>query len=67
MGRFHLGGMMDRFRQRVAAGLVEKGMTQEEADGVVGKIGDGAILQWIITHGPDIVKFIEMIMALFPK
>lgn len=67
MGRFHLGGMLGGFRSKIAAGLVAQGMTQEEADNVVGKIGDGTLLQWIITHGPDIAKFIAEIIALFPK
>lgn len=67
MGRFHLLGMLGGFRAKVKAGLAEQGMTAEEADNVVGKIGDGTLLQWIITHGPDIAKFIAEIIALFPK
>jgi hypothetical protein len=65
--RFHLPNVLGGFRAKVKAGLVEQGMTQEEADNVVGKIGDGTLLQWIITHGPDIAAFIASIIALFPK
>lgn len=67
MGRFHLLGMLGGFRAKIKAGLVEQGMTAEEADHVVGKLGDGTLLNLLITHAGDIIAIIAQIMALFPK
>lgn len=55
------------FRRRAIDGLVEKGYDHADAEDMVGKLGDGTILNWIITHGPEIMAFIQMIIALFPK
>ncbi len=55
------------FREKAIAGLIEQGYDEADARHMVGKIGDGTILNWIITHGPEIMAFIQMIIALFPK
>lgn len=34
---------------------------------LVGKLGDGKILQWLSDHSAQIMAFIQMIIALFPK
>lgn len=36
-------------------------------NGPVGKIGDGHILQWVITNAPAIMAFVTQIIAIFPK
>lgn len=36
-----------------------------EAIAAVSALGDGKILEWIIAHGPEIIAFVKMIMALF--
>lgn len=34
---------------------------------LIGKLGDGKILQWLMDHAAQIMAFIQMIIALFPK
>lgn len=53
------------FRRRAVAGLIKKGVDRAKALEAVGEFGDGKLIDWIITHGPEIVAFIKMIMALF--
>lgn len=65
--RFHLGKRLGFFRKKIAEGLVEQGMTEEQAHDTVGKIGDGTLLELLIKYGPDIMKLVMMIISLFPK
>jgi hypothetical protein len=53
------------FRRRAVAKMVEEGVERAKAIEAVGEFGDGKILDWIITHGPEIIAFVKMIMALF--
>jgi hypothetical protein len=52
------------FRAGVKAELEKRGVAPEDV-AVVGQLGDGKILEWLVSHGPDIIKFVEMLMALF--
>lgn len=53
------------FRRRAVAEMVRQGVDRSVAIASVGEFGDGKILDWIITHGPEIIAFVKMIMALF--
>jgi hypothetical protein len=53
------------FRRRAIEELKHRGYNEADAADMVGQIGDGKILEWIITHGPEILKFIEMLIGLF--
>lgn len=59
-----IGKRIADFREGVKAELLKRGFDPAEVH-LVGQLGDGKILEWIITHGPDIIKFVEMLIALF--
>lgn len=52
------------FRAGVKAELEKRGVDPADVE-IVGQLGDGKILEWLVTHGPDIIKFVEMLIALF--
>ena len=60
---------IERFRRLSVRRLVRKhGYSQESAEEMVYKIGDGTIIQWIIDHQDQIlavIKFVLMLIALF--
>lgn len=64
-GTHMTGERLGLFRRRAVAALVAKGVDRAKAIESVGQFGDGHILQWIITHGPEIAAFVTMIMKLF--
>lgn len=64
-GTHMTGERLGLFRRRAVAAMVKKGVDRAKAIEAVGQFGDGHILQWIITHGPEIMAFVEMIMKLF--
>lgn len=53
------------FRRRAVNQMVKEGVDRAEALEMVGAIGDGTFLDWLIKNGPDIIAFVKMIMALF--
>lgn len=55
---------LGRVRQQIADGLVAKGVDPVTAEHVVGQLGDGTLLKWLIEHGPDIAKLVMQILAL---
>ncbi|MDB5312637.1 MAG: hypothetical protein JWO38_6839 [Gemmataceae bacterium] len=57
-------------RAKLTQLLVDRGADPVQAAVAVAGIGNGEILQWLLTHGPDLVKLVETILtllALVPK
>lgn len=55
------------FRTEATAGLLARGMPAEDANTVVGALGDGEILKWLILNADAIFAFIERIIKLFSE
>lgn len=65
-GPFGGDGLVARlFKKRVVAALVKKKVPQAKAEELVAGFGNGEILQWIITHGGDVLGFVKMLLDLF--
>ena len=54
-------------RRRAVRELAAEGVPPAEAERLVGKVGDGTFLKWLIEHGPDILALVAKILALFVK
>lgn len=53
------------FRRMVANYLVRQGVERSVALATIGALGDGKIWDWIMIHGPDIIAFAKMLIAIF--
>lgn len=53
------------FRRLGKSFLRSKGYTAEQADRLIGKLGDGTILEWLEKYGPQILKILLLILPLF--
>lgn len=54
-------------RQAVADELVNRGADRDEAEAHVLALGDGRILKWLLKYGPDIAKFVLLLLPLFAE
>jgi len=50
------------FRSLLRFRLRAKGYSADQAKRIVGKIGDGQILEWLAGHAGSILKLIQMIL-----
>ena len=57
----HRKVLKGRLQAHVVREATAHGLSPAEA---VQKLGDGTLLQWFVTNGPEIVKFIELLISL---
>lgn len=60
-------GPLRRHRQQIAEALVADGHDRAEAEQLVGKIGDGSLIKWLIEHQGDVQGLIQFFVNLFAK
>lgn len=63
MAVLKIGDRVKRARAEMVAELVKGGATETAAKEAVSKIGDGQILAWLLTHGPDILALLVKLLA----
>jgi hypothetical protein len=57
-------GPLKKLRENIVAEMVTRGASKADADKVVGTIGDGAILTFLLSHLGDLSALITLLMSL---
>lgn len=57
--------LRNRLRDTAKNAAMEAGYSTEQADRIVGQIGDGTLLKLFLEHLPDILAFIAAVLPLF--